>query len=81
MKLRTLLKTQLGENCHLQPFSIFIFSAPIVRQRHLKCWEKVFFTLVVEGPDLISVHHGIKIAIWFQTSLAFGSEAIIRFER
>ena len=80
MKLRTLLKTQLGENCHLQPFSIFIFSAPIVRQRHLKCWEKVFFTLVVEGPDLISEHR-IKIAIWFQTSLAFGSEAIIRLER
>ena len=82
MKLRTLLKTQLGENCHLQPFSIFIFSAPIERQRHLKCWEKVFFflTLVVEGPDLISEHR-IKIAIWFQTSLAFGSEAIIRFER
>ena len=80
MKLRTLLKTQLGENCHLQPFSIFIFSAPIVRQRHLKCWEKVFLTLVVEGPDLNS-EHKIKIAIWFQTSLAFGSEAIIRFER
>ena len=80
MKLRTLLKTQLGENCHLQPFSIFIFSAPIVRQRHLKCWEKVFLTLVVKGPDLISEHR-IKIAIWFQTSLAFGSEAIIRFER
>ena len=80
MKLRTLLKTQLGENCHLQPFSIFIFSAPIVRQRHLKCWEKVFLTLVVEGPDLISEHR-IKIAIWFETSLAFGSEAIIRFER
>ena len=80
MKLRTLLKTQLGENCHLQPFSIFIFSAPIVRQRHLKCWEKVFLNMVVEGPDLISEHR-IKIAIWFQTSLAFGSEAIIRFER
>ena len=46
----------------------------------LEMLGKSFLTLVVKGPDLISEHR-IKIAIWFQTSLAFGSEAIIRFER